>query len=299
MLDETGEEPAELRAAVTSPAAPRPPPCGRSSSRRCAPRTSRRWPPPSSGRASSAAEPRPPPAAAPVADAATGRRPTILPCRATRRPRNRCPRRAGNGAPAAASPRPPWPGSPSTSGSSRSCSGRARPPCPPSCWVPPPRSTRPRCARTCRCSGSFGTRGAGYDVAFLVEQIDRQLGLDREWTVVIAGDRQPRAGPWPAARGSPPATSTVVGPDRHRPGHHRGADRRRGVRHPDDLPDVAAGSPLAIGVITTPAPVAQRVADLLVDGRGAVAPQLRPPGAGSARRTSSSATSTCAWSSRS
>ena len=35
--------------------------------------------------------------------------------------------------------------------------------------------------------GSFGTRGAGYDVAFLVEQIDRQLGLDREWTVAIAG----------------------------------------------------------------------------------------------------------------
>ena len=35
--------------------------------------------------------------------------------------------------------------------------------------------------------GSFGTRGSGYDVAFLVEQIDRQLGLDRDWTVVIAG----------------------------------------------------------------------------------------------------------------
>ena len=35
--------------------------------------------------------------------------------------------------------------------------------------------------------GSFGTRGAGYDVAFLVEQIDRQLGLDREWRVAIAG----------------------------------------------------------------------------------------------------------------
>ena len=35
--------------------------------------------------------------------------------------------------------------------------------------------------------GSFGTRGAGYDAAFLIDQIDRQLGLDRVWPVVIAG----------------------------------------------------------------------------------------------------------------
>ena len=35
--------------------------------------------------------------------------------------------------------------------------------------------------------GSFGTRGAGYDTAFLIEQIDRRLGLDRAWPVVIAG----------------------------------------------------------------------------------------------------------------
>ena len=36
------------------------------------------------------------------------------------------------------------------------------------------------------------------------------------------------------------------------------------VRHPDELPSIAAAAPLAIGVITTPASVAQRVADLMV-----------------------------------
>ena len=36
------------------------------------------------------------------------------------------------------------------------------------------------------------------------------------------------------------------------------------VRHVDDLPEIAADSPLAIGVITTPASVAQRVADMMV-----------------------------------
>jgi redox-sensing transcriptional repressor len=35
--------------------------------------------------------------------------------------------------------------------------------------------------------GSFGTRGTGYDVAFLAAQIDRALGADREWPIAIAG----------------------------------------------------------------------------------------------------------------
>lgn len=35
--------------------------------------------------------------------------------------------------------------------------------------------------------GEFGTRGVGYEVARLVEEIDRCLGLDRAWNVVIVG----------------------------------------------------------------------------------------------------------------
>jgi len=35
--------------------------------------------------------------------------------------------------------------------------------------------------------GSFGTRGTGYDAAFLISQIDRALGVDRDWPVVIVG----------------------------------------------------------------------------------------------------------------
>jgi redox-sensing transcriptional repressor len=35
--------------------------------------------------------------------------------------------------------------------------------------------------------GEFGTRGVGYDVARLVDEIDRCLGLDRSWKVVIVG----------------------------------------------------------------------------------------------------------------
>ena len=112
--------------------------------------------------------------------------------------------------------------------------------------------------------GSFGTRGSGYDVAFLVEQIDRQLGLDREWAVVIAGignlGRALARSQGFAARNFRVAALVDTDPDII-------GEQIDGVvvRHPDALPAIVKEVPLAIGVITTPGPVAQRVADLLVD----------------------------------
>jgi len=35
--------------------------------------------------------------------------------------------------------------------------------------------------------GSYGTRGVGYDVEYLVYQISRELGLTQNWRVVIVG----------------------------------------------------------------------------------------------------------------
>ena len=35
--------------------------------------------------------------------------------------------------------------------------------------------------------GSFGTRGTGYDPAFVIAQIDRALGVDEDWSVAIVG----------------------------------------------------------------------------------------------------------------
>src|SRR4029078_10933349 len=35
--------------------------------------------------------------------------------------------------------------------------------------------------------GTYGTRGVGYDVAYLIHQIRRELGLTQHWPVVIAG----------------------------------------------------------------------------------------------------------------
>src|SRR5689334_24186854 len=35
--------------------------------------------------------------------------------------------------------------------------------------------------------GSYGTRGVGYDVDYLVYQVSRELGLTQDWPVVIVG----------------------------------------------------------------------------------------------------------------
>jgi redox-sensing transcriptional repressor len=111
--------------------------------------------------------------------------------------------------------------------------------------------------------GSFGTRGAGYDTAFLAEQIDRELGLDRDWPVVIAGignlGRALARSQGFAARNFRVAAlldndPAILGTE---------VDGIT-VHHTDDLPAVAATTFLAIGVITTPASVAQRVADTMV-----------------------------------
>jgi redox-sensing transcriptional repressor len=111
--------------------------------------------------------------------------------------------------------------------------------------------------------GSFGTRGAGYDAAFLIEQIERELGLDRVWPVVIAGignlGRALARSQGFAARNF--RVAALLDTDPAIIGEHIDDVV---VRHPDDLGAIAAERPLAIGVITTPAAGAQRVADQMV-----------------------------------
>jgi redox-sensing transcriptional repressor len=111
--------------------------------------------------------------------------------------------------------------------------------------------------------GSYGTRGVGYDVEFLLFQMQRELGLTQEWPVVIAGLGNlgqalanyagfgERGFPIAALVDSDPR---VVGTTVH------------GVMvgHIDDLPMVTEHSGAAIGIIATPAVAAQDVADRLV-----------------------------------
>ena len=111
--------------------------------------------------------------------------------------------------------------------------------------------------------GSYGTRGVGYDVEYLLFQMSRELGLTQDWPVAIVGlgnlgHALANYGAF-GERGFPivalfDADARVVGSE------VRGVP----VRHVDDLPEVAAELSLAIGIIATPAAAAQDVADRLV-----------------------------------
>lgn len=111
--------------------------------------------------------------------------------------------------------------------------------------------------------GSYGTRGVGYDVEYLLFQMSRELGLTHDWPVIIAGvGNLGRAlanyGGF-GDRGFPVAA--LVDADPKKVGKSIGGIE---VRHIDDLPDIVGEHQAAIGIIATPAAAAQDVADRMV-----------------------------------
>jgi redox-sensing transcriptional repressor len=111
--------------------------------------------------------------------------------------------------------------------------------------------------------GSYGTRGVGYEVEYLLFQISRELGLTQDWPVAIIG----------------------IGNLGHALANYRNFSARGfrivalldadpakvgeevagiAIRSLHDLDDVVATDRVAIGIIATPAHVAQDVADRLV-----------------------------------
>ena len=115
--------------------------------------------------------------------------------------------------------------------------------------------------------GSYGTRGVGYDVEFLLYQIARALGLTQVWPVVIVGIGNlgnALAGyPGFASRGF-----SVVGlfdTDPNRVGETvTVAGKEIIVTDISKLPQVVLSSGASIGVIATPEIAAQEVCDLMV-----------------------------------
>lgn len=111
--------------------------------------------------------------------------------------------------------------------------------------------------------GSYGIRGVGYDVDYLVYQVSRALGLTQKWPVLIVG-----AGNLGRAlanyggfvsRGF--RISCVLDTDTELVGRKVGGIT---VGHADDLEEVIASHGVAIGVIAVPASAAQAVCDRLV-----------------------------------
>ena len=112
--------------------------------------------------------------------------------------------------------------------------------------------------------GSYGTRGVGYDVEYLLYQMSRELGLTQDWPVVIAGvgnlgQALANYGGF-TDRGFP--VGALVDVDQSKIGTSVAGVI---VQHLDDLPDLVKAKGIAIGIIATPATVAQSVAERMVE----------------------------------
>lgn len=111
--------------------------------------------------------------------------------------------------------------------------------------------------------GSYGTRGVGYHVQTLIEQISRELGLTRRWPVILVGvgnlgHALARYAGF-ASRGF--HIVALLDSDPARVGEQVAG---LAIRHTDELPAVTAEHGISIAVIATPAPAAQQVCDELV-----------------------------------
>ena len=111
--------------------------------------------------------------------------------------------------------------------------------------------------------GTYGTRGVGYEVAFLIYQIKRELGLLTEWRTIVVGAGNIGAaitvnGGF-ASRGFPVVAIFDVDP--------RKVGTKVGglvVKHLDELSDFVSANSVHIGVLAVPSTAAQTVADDLV-----------------------------------
>ena len=111
--------------------------------------------------------------------------------------------------------------------------------------------------------GSYGTRGVGYDVDYLIYQVSRELGLTQDWPVVIVGlghlgHALANYGGF-MSRGF--AIRALVDADPELAGTEVAG---LAVRPLSELEHLVRHHGIAIGVIATPAVGAQEVCDRLV-----------------------------------
>ena len=112
--------------------------------------------------------------------------------------------------------------------------------------------------------GSYGTRGVGYDVEYLLYQITRELGLTQDWPAAIIGvgnlGRALASYKGFSERGF--RVTSLFDIDEGVIGSEVGG---LSVRHLDELKEACVDEGIAIGIITTPPASAQEVAERLVD----------------------------------
>jgi redox-sensing transcriptional repressor len=111
--------------------------------------------------------------------------------------------------------------------------------------------------------GSYGTRGVGYDVSYLIDQIRRTLGLTEHLPILIAGvgNLGHALANYKGFEERGFEVAALVDADGTKVGE---AVAGLSIRPLEDLPALVRRHQIAIGVIATPASAAQEIAGLMV-----------------------------------
>lgn len=111
--------------------------------------------------------------------------------------------------------------------------------------------------------GSYGTRGVGYDVEYLILHIRRELGLTHDSPTVIVGmgNLGQALAKYGGFQDRGFVVAALIDTDSSKVGTAIGTQP---VEHLDDLATIVRQRDISIGVIATPALSAQEVADRMV-----------------------------------
>lgn len=112
--------------------------------------------------------------------------------------------------------------------------------------------------------GEFGKQGTGYHIAFLIEQLQRILKLDRVWNMAIigAGDVGHALAYYQGFRNRGFQATLIFDNDKNKIGTTIG---NLTVQNTDQLISVIRETSVKIGMVAVPADVAQMVTDQLVE----------------------------------
>jgi redox-sensing transcriptional repressor len=125
-------------------------------------------------------------------------------------------------------------------------------------------TTSPQLRKDLSNFGNFGTRGTGYRIAALHEELKAILGLNRRWRVAVvgAGNLAHALAEYREFRRQGFEIAAVFDVDPARIGQDWDGVV---VRHLDEFLAAARAENFEMGVITTPAAAAQEVADRMVE----------------------------------
>ncbi len=113
--------------------------------------------------------------------------------------------------------------------------------------------------------GSYGTRGVGYEVDYLVHQISHRLGLNRKWhtAIVGVGNLGTALANFKGFRERGFQVDALFDSDTNKIGEKMGGIEVQGM---EEIIETVERRNIDIGIVTVPPGAAQEVADRLVAG---------------------------------